>query len=75
MAHKTWLPGCLSLFLIYEKNQNDGYRAYAGCMVALADFRKLGKRRRMYMVCKASLPGCLSLFMISEKEQKDGYRA
>ena len=75
MSRETWLPGCLSLYLISEKNHNNRYRANGGCLVALADFWKLGTKRRMYMVCKASLPGCLSLFMISEKEQKDGYRA
>ena len=68
MAHKTWLPGCHSLFLISEKEQKDGYRAYAGCLVALADFWKLGTKRRMYMVCKTWLPGCLSLFLISENK-------
>ena len=75
MAHKIWLPGCHSLFLISEKEQKDGYRAYAGCLVALADFWKLGPKKRMYMSRKTWLPGCLSLFLISEKNQKDMYRA
>ena len=41
MVRKTWLLGFLILFLISEKKQKDGYRAYAGCLVALADFWKL----------------------------------
>ena len=48
MVRKTWLPGFLSLFLISEKKQKDGYRAYSGCLVALADFWKLGPQKNVY---------------------------
>ena len=56
MAHKTWLPGCHSLFLISEKEQKGLYCAYAGCLVALADFWKLGPKKEH--ICRAK-PGCL----------------
>ena len=75
MVRKTWLPGFLSLFLISEKEQKGLYCAYAGCLVALDDFWKLGPKKRTYMSRKTWLPGCLSLFLISEKNQKDMYRA
>ena len=45
MARKIWLPGCHRLFLISEKVQRGRYRAYAGCLVALADFWKLGQKK------------------------------
>ena len=73
MVCKTWLPGCLSLFLISEKDQKNRYRAYVCCLVALADFWKSGPKKRMYMSRKTWLPGCLSLFLISEKIQKNRY--
>ena len=53
---KTLLPGCLSLFLICEINQKNRYCAYAGCLVALAEFWKLGPIKDFIWRAK---PGCL----------------
>ena len=50
------------------------YRVYFGCLVALADFWKLGPKKGKYMARKTRLPGCHSLFLISEKGKNDRYR-
>ena len=62
MARKTMLPGCHSLFLISEKEKKDRYRAYAGCLVALADFWKLGPIKEFIWRAKPSCLVAISYF-------------